>query len=79
MTPYPGKNYGKRQFINDLKSVIKHFLSCISRNDLQFLLQAMHAAGVEGDLVFYVLEEHHFSDQNFYAMPDCLLASGEVI
>lgn len=39
----------------------------------------MHAAGVEGELVFYVLEEHHFSDQNFYAMPDCLLASGEVI
>lgn len=38
----------------------------------------MHATGIEGEMVFYVLEEHHFTDQNYYAMLDSLLASGEV-
>jgi hypothetical protein len=38
----------------------------------------MHAAGVDGDLVYFVLEDHHVTDSNFYALIDSLLASGEV-
>ncbi|KAI9564905.1 hypothetical protein GHT06_008646 [Daphnia sinensis] len=59
MTPYPGRNYGRKQFMNDLKL-------------------AMHSAGVDDDLVYFVLEDHHFTDASFYAMIDSLLASGEV-
>jgi hypothetical protein len=38
----------------------------------------MHAAGVDGDLVYFVLEDHHVTESNFYALIDSLLASGEV-
>ncbi len=38
----------------------------------------MHVAGVEGDLVYFVLEDHHVADESFYALIDSLLSSGEV-
>lgn len=78
MTPYPGRNYGRKQFINDLKLVkIDKFRN--HANHLNLMKnKAMHAAGVDGDLVYFVLEDHHFTDASFYAMIDSLLASGEV-
>lgn len=38
----------------------------------------MHVAGVEGDLVYFIVEDHHVTEESFYAMIDSLLASGEV-
>ena len=38
----------------------------------------MQAAGVEGESVYFVLEDYHFTDPVFFAMMDSLLASGEV-
>jgi len=38
----------------------------------------MQAAGIDGDRVYFLLEDHHFLDPTFYATIDSLLASGEV-
>lgn len=38
----------------------------------------MFAAGIDGDPVFFILEDFHFTEVAFYAMMDSLLASGEV-
>ena len=100
LTPNPGKNYGKRQFVNDLKAVrllyIFIYLCCLynSIKDSVILIlcfysiplqkymtpfkQAMQLAGIDGDTVYFVMENHHFSEPSFYALIDSLLASGEV-
>lgn len=38
----------------------------------------MQAAGIDGERVYFLLEDHHFLDPSFYATIDSLLASGEV-
>ena len=81
-TPYPGKTYGKKQFMQDLKMVFLkngiYFKNHILMLHLLICLKAMNVAGVEGDSVYFILEEHHFTDPIFYAVVDSLLASGEV-
>ena len=84
MTPYPGRNYGRKQFSHDLKSVIGYSLIKMKRpvvyHKILFThLKAMQASGVDGDLVYFLIEDHHITDASFYAMIDSLLASGEVI
>lgn len=79
ITPYPGRNYGRKQFTSDLKSVRIRYSIKIAILSLRLLTeQAMLTAGVDGDLVYFVLEDHHISDGSFYSMIDSLLASGEV-
>ena len=38
----------------------------------------MQVAGVDGDHVYFLVEDHYFGDPVFYAIIDSLLASGEV-
>ena len=38
----------------------------------------MNAAGIEGDLVYFLIEDHQVTDNSFYSLIDSLVASGEV-
>jgi len=38
----------------------------------------MQSAGVDGEHVYFLVEDHYFGDPVFYAIIDSLLASGEV-
>jgi hypothetical protein len=38
----------------------------------------MNAAGIEGDLVYFVIEDYFITESSFYALIDSLVASGEV-
>lgn len=40
--------------------------------------QAIQAASIDGDRIYFMVEDHHFTDPSFYALIDSLLASGEV-
>lgn len=39
----------------------------------------MQASGVDGELVYFLIEDHHITESSFYAMIDSLLAAGEVL
>ena len=81
-----GRNYKMSNFKNDLKTV--RIVNCwvhVGMNSLdqcneRWCLQAMQIAGIDGEQVIFMLEDHHVVDTSngYLEMINSLLSGGEV-
>jgi dynein heavy chain 2 len=81
-SPKIHRTYSVKQFKNDLKTVILLLFFRFSTFYLFISMivnaQVLHQAGIEGNQIILLLEDHQFVDSSFLELTNSLLSAGEI-